>query len=60
MHISCIIRGIEKKFGSYMRTRVMEYAQGYYNHEEETHRSYMSGWEMLRQSLMGEETGKSL
>jgi hypothetical protein len=25
----------ENKFGSYMRTGVMEYAQGYYNHEEE-------------------------
>jgi hypothetical protein len=25
----------ERKFGSYMRTGVMEYAQGYQNHEEE-------------------------
>jgi hypothetical protein len=25
----------ERKFGSYMRTEVMEYAQGYYIHEED-------------------------
>jgi hypothetical protein len=35
MHISCKIKGTESKFGSYMRTEVMEYAQGYCIHEEE-------------------------
>jgi hypothetical protein len=35
MHISCRIRGTERNFSSYMRTGVMEDAQGSYNHEEE-------------------------
>jgi hypothetical protein len=35
MHICCGIRGAERNFSYYMRTRVMEDAQGYYSHEEE-------------------------
>jgi hypothetical protein len=37
----------------------MEDAQGSYNHEEESE-VYMSTSEMLRQSLMEEEVGKSM
>jgi hypothetical protein len=37
----------------------MEYAQGYYIHEEEII-GFMSSQEMFRQSLMEEEEGKSL
>jgi methyl coenzyme M reductase gamma subunit len=35
MHIFCKIRGLEKNFGSYMRTKTMEHDQGSYNHKEE-------------------------
>ena len=35
MHISYIIRGTERSFRSYMRTRDMKEAHGSYNHEEE-------------------------
>jgi hypothetical protein len=35
MHILCGIRGLEIKFGSYMRTTTIEYSQGSYSHEEE-------------------------
>jgi hypothetical protein len=42
MHISCRIRGTKRKFGSYMRIGVMEYAQRYYSHEEEVRGLHVS------------------
>jgi hypothetical protein len=35
MHISSKIRGRKSNFSSYMKTGIIEYAQGSYNHEEE-------------------------
>jgi hypothetical protein len=46
-------------FGSYMRTRDMEDAQGSYNHEDEI-KVYISAWEMQRPSPMDIEAGWSL
>jgi hypothetical protein len=50
----------ENNFGSYMRTGVMEDAQGILQHEEEEVIGLHVNMEMVRQILMEEETERSL